>query len=110
MATHHAAPGEVVNLASWAEDLPAEHSKIIARTEAMELARLVLAPGEVIGKHHINGPLVVQCLAGDIEILALAVTRNVNAGEMLYLPPGEKFTLKARSQSLVLITFVFVHK
>ncbi len=110
MATHHAAPGEVVNLASWAEDLPAEHSKIIARTEAMELARMVLAPGEVIGKHHMNGPLVVQCLAGGIDILALAVTRKVDAGEMLYLPPGEKFTLTARSQSLVLITFVFAPK
>jgi quercetin dioxygenase-like cupin family protein len=110
MATHHAAPGEVVNLASWANDLPAEHSKIIARTDAMELARLVLAPGEVIGKHHISGPLVVQCLSGGIDVLALAITRNVNAGEMLYLPPGEKFTLKARLQSLVLITFVFVQK
>lgn len=110
MATHHAAPGEVVNLASWAKDLPAEHSKIIARTDTMELARLVLAPGEVIGKHHIDGPLVVQCLAGGVDVLALAATRMVNAGELLYLPPGEKFTLTARAQSLVLIMFLFVRQ
>ena len=108
MATHHAAPGEVVNLASWADDLPAEHSKIIARTDAMELARLVLGAGEVIGKHHIDGPLVVHCLSGSVEIVVMGATRKVDTGELLYLPPGEKFTLTARYQSLVLITFIFV--
>ena len=108
MATHHAAPGEVVNLASWANDLPAEHSKIIARTDAREIARLVLAAGEVIGKHHIAGPIVIHCLSGSVEILAMGTSRAVDTGELLYLPPGEKFTLTARYQSLVLITFVFV--
>lgn len=108
MATHHAAPGEVVNLSSWTKDLPVEHSKVIARTNAMELARLVLATGEVVGKHHIDGPLVVHCLSGGVEILAMGVARNVEDGELVYLPPGEKFTLTARLQSLVLITFIFV--
>jgi quercetin dioxygenase-like cupin family protein len=110
MATHHAAPGEVVNLATWAGDLPAEHSKIIARTDAMELARLVLDTGEVVGKHHIDGPLVVHCLSGIIDILALERTHTMQSGELLYLPPGEKFTLTARSQALVLITFIFVQQ
>ena len=108
MATHHAAPGEVVNLATWAGDLPAEHSKIIARTDAMELARLVLDTGEVVGKHHIDGPLVVQCLSGIVDVLAMEITRTMQSGELLYLPPGEKFTMTARSQALVLITFIFV--
>ena len=107
MSTHHAAPGEVVNLASWTADLPAEHSKVIARTDAMELARLVMATGEIIGNHHVDGPLVVHCLSGGIEILAMGVSRTVDTGELLYLPPGEKFTLTARHQSLVLITFIF---
>ncbi|MES2625240.1 MAG: hypothetical protein V4628_08170 [Pseudomonadota bacterium] len=108
MATHHAAPGEVVNLASWAKDLPVEHSKIIARTDAMELARLVLAKGEVVGKHHVAGPLVVQCLSGSIEIAAMGTPRKVDSGELMYLPPGEHFTLTAQHQSLVLITFIFL--
>ncbi len=108
MATHHAAPGEVVNLTSWTKDLPVEHSKVIAKTGAMELARLVLAEGEAIGKHHIDGPIVVHCLNGGVEILAMGVARTVSSGELLYLSPGETFTLTAKLQSLVLITFIFV--
>ena len=110
MATHHAAPGEIVNLETWAEDLPEEHSKIIARIEQMELARLVLPAGEVVGKHHIDGPLVIHCLSGAVDITALGQERNLGSGELIYLPAGEKFTMTARHHSLVLITFVFVSR
>jgi quercetin dioxygenase-like cupin family protein len=110
MATHHAAPGEVVNLASWAGDLPAEHSKVIARCDEMELARLVLAAGEVVGNQHIAGPLVLHCLIGSVDISAHGLTRHLAGGELLYLSPGEKFTMVAVQDSLVLLTFIFVAK
>ncbi len=108
MATHHAAPGEVVNLETWAQDLPEEHSKIITKTGQMELARLVLPAGEVVGRHHIEGPLIVHCLSGNIDLAALGQSRNLGSGELLYLPAGEKFTLTAKHHSLVLMTFVFI--
>ena len=34
MSTYHAAAGEVVNLATWASDLPSEKSKAIVKTDA----------------------------------------------------------------------------
>ena len=48
MATHHAKPGEVVNLETWAEDLTTDQTKGIVKTEEMELVRLVLAQGKKI--------------------------------------------------------------
>ena len=42
MATHHANPGEIVDLQTWAADLPKEHTKAIAKTDDMELIRIVL--------------------------------------------------------------------
>lgn len=107
MSTHHAAPGEVVNLATWASDLPEEHSKVIAKTKAMELARLVLRDGDSIENHHVEGPLVIHCLSGCLEVRALDTTERVGGGELLYLPPSETFTLKAAPQAVVLVTFVF---
>jgi len=107
MATRHAKPGEIVNLATWADDLPEEHSHAIVKTEAMELARLLLPPGEAIGRHHVDGPLIIHCLSGCLEVVALGETRDVNEGELLYLPPGENFSLKAKRRALVLATFVF---
>ena len=108
MATHHAAPAEVVNLANWADDLPEEHSKAIAKTKEMELARLVLRPGEVVGNHHIDGPLVVHCITGSVHVSAMGSSPTLREGELLYLPPGEKFELSTASGALILITFVFV--
>jgi len=29
MATHHASPGEIVDLATWAQDVPNEKTKVI---------------------------------------------------------------------------------
>lgn len=107
MATHHASAGEIVNLVTWANDLSAEHSKCIARTEDMELARLVMPPGETVGQHHFNGPLVVQCLSGVLEVTALGKVQTIGGGELLYLPPAEQFTLCSLRYSLVLVTFIF---
>src|SRR5690606_29466532 len=74
MALHHAAPGEIVNLATWADDIPGDHSKAIAKTSEMELARLVMREGDVMEDKHVDGPLVVHCLSGCLEIDALGQT------------------------------------
>lgn len=107
MATHHAGPGEIVNLATWASDLPAEHSKAIAKTREMELARLYLEPRKGIENRHVDGPLVVHCLSGRVEFDAMGKMQELAGGELAYLPPDEPFTVKAIDLSLVLITFVF---
>ena len=54
MATHHAAENEVVNLETWANDIPTEKSKVIARIEEMEIARIVLKTGEVFPEHQVT--------------------------------------------------------
>lgn len=107
MATHHAAPGEIVNLATWADDLPEEHSKVIAKTGSMELARMVIPPGEPIENHYVDGPLVVHCVSGCLEVVAMGRTQEIGGGELLYLEAGERFTLRARRKAIVVLTFIF---
>lgn len=107
MALHHAAPGEIVNLATWADDIPGDHSKAIAKTSEMELARLVMREGDVMEDKHVDGPLVVHCLSGCLEIDALGQTQRVGGGELLYLPPAETFTIRPVREALVLVTFIF---
>jgi len=107
VALHHASPGEIVNLTTWADELPVEHSKCIARTPEMELARLVMAPEDEVGKHHFDGPLVVHCLSGVVEVSALEKIQVIGGGELVYLPGAEPFKLRSLRYSLVLLTFVF---
>ena len=54
MATHHAKPGEIVDLQTWAADLPKEHTKAIVKTDEMELIRIVLPAGKGIPQPQSN--------------------------------------------------------
>lgn len=107
MSTHHASPGEVVNLMSWDRDIPVEHSKAIAKTAEMELARLIFKDGAGIQEQHVDGPLIIHCLSGCLDIQALGADQRLGGGELLYLPPGEHFSLRAERQAVVLLTFIF---
>ena len=107
MALHHAAPGEIVNLATWADDIRGDHSKAIAKTREVELARLVMRDGDIMEEKHVDGPMVIHCLSGCLEVRALGLTQRVGGGELLYLPPAETFTIKPVREALVLVTFIF---
>jgi quercetin dioxygenase-like cupin family protein len=106
MATHHAAPGEIVDLASWADDLPNEKTKAIIKTGEMELARLVIPKGKEYPNHKVSGPIVVQCIQGKIEFTAMGTTQELHSGQLLYLMPGEPHSLKAVEDAVILLTIL----
>ncbi len=56
MSTYHAAAGEVVNLATWVSDLPADKSKAIVKTDAkiwLHTGQLVYPESQT--KHVVTG-------------------------------------------------------
>ena len=64
MATHQAVPGEIVDLKTWAQDLPDEQTKAIVKTDAMELVHLIIPTGKEIPTHKVSGPIVIHCIYG----------------------------------------------
>ena len=108
MATHHASPGEIVDFASWADDLPADKTKTIVKTDVMELARLVIPAGKEIPTHKVTGPLIVQCVQGKIEFSAMGTTQALQCGQMLYLMPEEPYSFKGLEDAVVLLTILFI--
>lgn len=107
MATHHAAPGEIVDLASWADDLPSEKTKVIIKTNEMELARLVIPKGKEYPNHKVSsGPIVVQCVQGRVELTATGSTQELHSGQLLYLTAGEPHSLKGVEDSVILLTIL----
>lgn len=107
MATHHANPGEIVDLQTWAADLPKEHTKAIVKTDDMELIRIVLPAGKGIPEHKVSGPITVQCVSGKIGISAMGTTQKLNYNQLIHLMPGELHSLKAIEDSVVLLTIIF---
>ena len=107
MATHHASPSEIVDLETWAQDLPNEHAKTIVKTHEMELARLVFPAGGEFPNHRVSGPVVIHCVKGEIEITAMGATRILKHGQLLYLMPDEPHSLRAITNAVVLLTIIF---
>jgi quercetin dioxygenase-like cupin family protein len=107
MATHHASPSEIVDLETWAQDLPYEHSKTIVKTDEFELARLVFPAGGEFPNHKVSGPIVVQCIKGEIEFIAMGTTRILKPDQLVYLAPDEPHSVRAISDSVVLLTIIF---
>ena len=107
MAMHHAAPGEVVDLASWADDLPGEKTKAIVKTDTLELARLVLPGGHELRRHSVAGPVVLHCLEGRIAVGLGAVVKELESNQLLHLAPGEPHSIAALDDAVLLLTVVF---
>ena len=107
MARHHAKPGEIVDLQTWAADLPREHTKAIVKTNEMELIRMVLPAGKGIPNHKVDGPITVQCVAGKIAFTAMGTTQEINYDQLIHLLPKEPHSLKAIDDSVVLMTIIF---
>lgn len=108
MATHHAKPNEIFDLATWADDMPVEKSKVIIRTSELELARLVMSAGQEFREHKVAGPITVHCVKGEIDFSAMGSTQTLAAGQLLYLEPGQPHALTAKVDSVILLTIVFV--
>lgn len=109
MATHHAAEAEVVDLATWSDALPDGHSQAIAKVEHLELARLVVEAGKQMhraGYCHVDGPVVIQCLEGEVEVKTPGGTRRLRTGQLLYLLGGTDHAISGLVDSVVLLTIV----
>lgn len=109
MATHHAIAGESVDLATWADDLPTEHSKVIVKTKEIELARLVLRAGVEMHKTeycHVRGSIVIHCIDGEIKVRTRDTVETLESGQLLYLEGGTEHALKGVQNSIVLLTIV----
>jgi len=107
MATHHASPGEVVDLKTWADDLNEEKTKAIVKTQEMELVRIVLKAGKEIPNHKVTGPITVHCISGSIDFTSMGATQELKSGQLLHLMPGEPHSLSATEDSVILLTIIF---
>jgi quercetin dioxygenase-like cupin family protein len=106
MATPNAVPGEIVDFASWANDLPNAKTKVITKTDEMGLARLVIAKGKEFLDHKVSGSVVIQCMQAKIKFTAMGMTQELHPGQLLYLMPGEPHSLKDVEDAVVLLTIL----
>jgi len=106
MALQHAASGELIPLKRGDDDIAHFTSVALAKTENMELIRLVLPREREMPVHRVDGEIILLCLEGEIVCDAHGLSTVLRPGEMLYLLGGVPHAIKANEDAVALLTIL----
>jgi quercetin dioxygenase-like cupin family protein len=104
MAIPHAKPGEVVDVRPLGEALATTATRVLVKTDDIEVIRLIVPAGREIPPHQAKGELIVQCLEGRVAFTALGETRTLEAGQLLFLPIGVMHSVRGIDAGSLLLT------
>lgn len=110
MAIPHAQPGEVVDVRPLGQSLADTKTTALIKTEAVEVLRMVMPRGKEISEHVAPGPIIVQCLEGKLAFTAMGKTRELEAGQLLFLAPEEPHSVRAIEAASFLLTILLPRK
>jgi quercetin dioxygenase-like cupin family protein len=106
MALQHASSGQVIALNNAGEDVTQFSSIALAKTDEIELIRLVLPAGKTMPEHWVKGEITLQCLSGEVAVDAHGRTVTLHGGEMLFLAGATPHAVRAVADSVALLTIV----
>ena len=106
MALPHAASGELIPLKRGDDDIAHFTSVALAKTEHMELIRLVLPKEREMPVHSVEGEITLLCLQGEIVCDAYGRSTVLRPGEMLYLLGGVPHGVRANDDAVALLTIL----
>jgi quercetin dioxygenase-like cupin family protein len=108
MALLHAASGERIALQRGDDDIAHFTSVALAKTEYMELIRLVLPTERAMPEHRVEGEMTLLCLEGEIAFDAHGRTTVLRPSEMVYLAGGEPHAIRANKDAVALMTILLM--
>ena len=106
MAIPHAKPGEVIDVRPLGNGLKSSVTTTLVKTDRLEIIRLAVPAGKEIPTHRAAGEITVQCLEDRIAFTAGGPTRELTAGQMLYLAANEPHCLRGAEDASVLVTIL----
>jgi quercetin dioxygenase-like cupin family protein len=106
MALQHAASGERIVLQRDEDDIANFTSIALAKTEHMELIRLIVPKDKPMPEHRVEGEVTLLCLEGEIAVDAHGRSVVLRPNEMLYLAGGEPHGIRANQDAVVLMTIL----
>lgn len=106
MAIPHAKSGEVFNIRPFGDALNSAVTTTLVKTDRLEIIRYVIPAGKEWHGHQVPGEITVQCLEGHISFSADDATRDLAAGQMLYLAGNVPHSLRGVNDASVLVTIL----
>jgi quercetin dioxygenase-like cupin family protein len=106
MAIHHATSGESIDIRPLNDALKTTPTMALYKSSHLEVSRTVLRAGKKVPPHEVRGEMTIQCLEGQVELVAAGTTQSMRAGDLVCLAGGAPHSLKAIEDSSVLITML----
>lgn len=106
MVATNAHAGEMVNVRPLGSTLDKTTTSTLAKTDDMEIIRLVMPAGREIMTHTAPGEVIIQCLEGKVSFKVQSKEQELEAGKLLYLPANVPHGICAVENSSLLLTFL----
>jgi quercetin dioxygenase-like cupin family protein len=82
-------------------------SKLLLRADDLRLVLVAMESGAMMKQHHADGTVSIHILQGTLCVHIQEQAQDLYAGNVLTLAPGIKHDLKAREESVFLLTIAW---
>jgi quercetin dioxygenase-like cupin family protein len=106
MALTHAQPLDVISVRPLGPALGKAVSTSLLKTAAIQLLHMVVPARHDVPEHHVDNECTIHCLEGDVEVVMPGGVRRLGPGELVVLPGRQRHSLRARSDSALLVTLL----
>ena len=79
-------------------------ARTLAKSDALRVTLVTLAPGGEIAEHHAEGPITVHCIDGAMDFTANGTVYALRAGELLSVGAGVRHTVASQAGATFLLT------
>jgi len=107
VAISHAQPGEIIDVRPLGPALAGSRTTALVKTESLEVIRMVIPPGKEVPTHSTLGEITVLCLEGRVAFTTGGVTRELGAGQLLFLQGEQPHSVLGIEAASLLVTITF---
>ena len=98
--------GQIVPVRPLGVELPNARTEALIKTDDLQIVRIVLHAGEQHASYKSPGHVVLHCLEGRVRVDLCGSKRELSAGDLLNILPGEEHSLYAIFDSSLLLVGV----
>lgn len=100
----HAQPGDVADVRPLGANLASTKTRAWVNAKEIEVIRMMVPAGKEIPMRQGKGNMVLQCLEGRVEFMAVGKKQTLEAGQLFYLPRYESYSVKGLVDASLLVT------
>ena len=104
MAIPHSAPGDLIDVRPLGTALSSTRTHALFKSDDLELIRIVLAAGQELPLHTVEGEITLQCIEGSAAVSYNEGVRRLEAGQLMLLSGGDMHGVRGAQDTSLLLT------